>query len=168
MARTTLWRKIVHTAVGPVEHIALQVSRAFIVSVLAAGLDVGIYWALVQHAHQPPVLSNTISYLVGGVLQYVLCTVWVFSVKPDKVASSYVVFSILSLVGLGISNSTVWLMVHEWPAQPMLAKIVSLGVTFCWNFTSRKYLIFRQNKRAACDMPSAAKHLEHEAAESPR
>jgi putative flippase GtrA len=136
-------RKLKAWVADPVENIFLQVPRALAVSVLALAVDFGIY-ALCLQVGMPALLAAIIGYLAGGVLQYVLCSLWVFSTTLKNDPLGFVVFLVLSLVGLGITEIVI-LIAHNWLGlDPYLAKIGAVGLAFTWNFLSRKYLLFRQ------------------------
>jgi putative flippase GtrA len=143
-------RKIKSWLSDPVESIFLQVPRALAVSVLALGVDFVLYAACL-YIGMPALLAALIGYLAGGVLQYVLCSWWVFSTSMKNDALGFVAFSILSLVGLAITEIVI-LLVHDWlGVHPYPAKIAAVGLAFAWNFLSRKYLLFR-----AAAKPTAA------------
>jgi putative flippase GtrA len=139
IAKATLLRGLT----GPVEHTLLQVPRALVASVLAAALDVGFLVLLVETAGWHPLPAATVSYLLGGVLQYVLCAVWVFPAAPQSAALGFTAFTLLSLVGLGITWATIAVLHDTAHLNYALAKVAALGLAFAWNFLSRKYLIFR-------------------------
>ena len=132
-----------HWVTGPVESIFLQVPRALAVSVLALGIDFALLVLCVRVVGMPAVPGAVIGYLVGGIVQYVLCSWWVFSTSLKSDAVGFLAFTMLSLVGLGIT----WIVVavgHDWVGLPVeLAKIGAVGLAFTWNFLSRKYLLFR-------------------------
>jgi putative flippase GtrA len=128
---------------APVNRTVLQVPRALAASGLAAALDVGLLVLLVESAGWHPLAAATLSYLLGGVLQYVLCAAWVFPTAPQSAAVGFTAFSLLSLVGLGITWATIALLHDGAHLNYTLAKAVALGLAFAWNFLSRKYLIFR-------------------------
>src|SRR3954452_2254962 len=65
------------------EKLVLQVPRALIASGLAAVLDFGILILLVERAGWSAQAAVVAGYLVGGVLQYVLCALWVFPAAPQ-------------------------------------------------------------------------------------
>lgn len=136
---------------APAHSLVQQVPRALVVSVIAAGMDVVLLVLLVEILHMPKILAATISYLLGGIVQYVLCSWWVFSVAMENVATGFITFSILSLVGLGITDLVMWGMYGRLHYHYLLAKVAALGLAFCWNFTSRKYLIFRQQAKPEID-----------------
>ncbi len=128
----------------PVESMALQVPRALAVSVLALGVDFGIY-ALCLVIGMPALLAALVGYLAGGVLQYVLCSLWVFSTSLKSDALGFVAFSILSLVGLGITEIVILIAHDGLGIHPYPAKFAAVGLAFTWNFLSRKFLLFRQS-----------------------
>jgi putative flippase GtrA len=135
-------RQLVQWATAPTDDVALQVPRALVVSVLAAALDFGMLVLLVERFEWSPVLAAVVSYLLGGVLQYVLCAWWVFPAAPRSVTVGIVAFTLLSLVGLGITWATIAVLYEQLQVNYVLAKFFALGLAFAWNFLSRKYLLF--------------------------
>ena len=141
-------RKLQQLVAGPVESIFLQVPRALAVSVLALIVDFGILELCIRAFGMPAIPAAIIGYLVGGVVQYILCSLWVFSTSLKNDALGFVAFTILSLVGLGITW-IVMLIAHNWWGFPVeIAKFGAVGLAFTWNFLSRKYLLFRAEKPA--------------------
>jgi putative flippase GtrA len=98
---------------------------------------------LVERVHFHPAAAAVISYLTGGVLQYVVCSKWVFPAAPGNVATGFLAFTLLSLVGLAITWLTMLVLCDIGHVNYVLAKGVSLAFSFTWNFASRKYLLFR-------------------------
>jgi putative flippase GtrA len=146
-------RKLKALVADPVESIFLQVPRALAVSVLALALDFGVYAGALQIG-LPALLAAIIGYLAGGVLQYVLCSLWVFSTTLKNDPLGFAAFLILSLVGLGITEIVI-LIAHNWLGlDPYLAKIGAVGLAFTWNFLSRKFLLFRAKQRFVAPVPN--------------
>jgi putative flippase GtrA len=126
----------------PVENVLLQVPRALAVSTLAAALDFGCLVMLVEGAGWNPLVAATVSYLLGGIVQYVLCAVWVFPAAPESVPIGFAVFTVLSLGGLVITWGVMAGLHDLANANYAFAKVVSLGLAFSWNFLTRKYWLF--------------------------
>ena len=137
----------------PTHSTVQQVPRALVVSVVAAALDVLLYALLVKHAGWPPVAAATLSYILGGVVQYVLCSCWVFPTAPQNAVTGFTAFTLLSLVGLAITDGVIWVLNGRCAVNYLWAKGAALALAFVWNFSSRKYLLFRQQRE---DKPSAA------------
>ncbi|MFO0965395.1 MAG: GtrA family protein [Gemmataceae bacterium] len=129
----------------PVESVFAQVPRALVASGLAALVDVGVLMALVELCDWHPAPASVVAYLIGGVLQYVLCSIWVFPNAPRSVASGFAAFTVLSLVGLLITWATIAALFDWGRLHYGFAKVVALGFAFAWNFLSRKYLLFKND-----------------------
>jgi putative flippase GtrA len=142
-------RNLIRLLLVPAETILLQLPRALIVSVLAMILDVVILFTLVHLFGVSPLPAAVVGYLTGGVVQYALCSVWVFPGAPRSVAVGFVAFTILSLGGLGITAATIHLLHESWGMSLSVAKLAALGLAFNWNFFSRKYLLFRADVESA-------------------
>ena len=135
--------------VDPVENVALQVPRALVASVLALAVDFCIYVFLVRGVGMPATLAAVFGYLAGGVLQYVLCSLWVFSSSLKSDTIGFAAFTILSLVGLAITWLVI-MVVHDWWGVPAeAAKCAAVGLAFAWNFLSRKFFLFRAGSSLA-------------------
>lgn len=105
-------------------------------------VDVGVLFSLVHLVGLAAVPAAVVGYLTGGVVQYVLCSTWVFPNAPRSVAVGFVAFTILSLGGLGITALAIHLLHDTWGVRLSLAKFVALGLAFNWNFFTRKYFLF--------------------------
>jgi putative flippase GtrA len=147
-----LVRRLRQWVTTPVESTLLQVPRALIVSVLALIVDAGLYALLIEQLGLPAVTANAISYLAGGVVQYVLCTLWVFPDAPGNHATGFAAFTVLSLVGLALSCAVIYALHDLGHLNEMVAKLASVGVAFTWNFLSRKFLLFRPVATPAVDV----------------
>lgn len=123
-----------------------QVPRAFIVSVIAGALDVFSVALFVELLHWPHIWAVTAGYMLGNLVQYILCSRWVFPVMPKNEVVGLIAFTALAAGGLGITDGTVWLCQKFLGMHNVYyAKIIALGLAFCWNFCSRKYLLFNNH-----------------------
>jgi putative flippase GtrA len=127
----------------PTERTLLQVPRALIASALAALLDFAVLVFLVEALGMGAVAAAIIGYLAGGVVQYFLCSVWVFPASPQNLAFGFTAFVILSLGGLGITWGVMTALHDDAGVNYALAKVAALGLAFCWNFLSRKFWLFK-------------------------
>lgn len=139
----TLMQQIKQLVVDPAQSIVLQVPRALAASVLALIVDFCILEVCLRGLGMSAAPAAVVGYLAGGVVQYVLCSVWVFSTSLKNDALGFATFTILSLVGLGITWG-VMLIAHDCIGLPVeAAKCGAVGLAFTWNFLSRKFLLFR-------------------------
>jgi putative flippase GtrA len=134
---------LLHWLTAPVECTLLQVPRALAASGLAAALDCGLLVVLVEMLNWPALAAAVVSYTLGAVLQYVLCSAWVFPAAPQNLSTGLAAFAVLSLVGLGITGVTLTALHDVAHVNYLVAKGMALGLAFAWNFLSRKLLLFR-------------------------
>ncbi len=149
-------REIHRLAAAPVETTLLQVPRALVVSVLALLVDVGIYEVLLCQFGLHAVPAAVIGYLAGGVVQYVLCSWWVFSASPGNHAVGLLTFGVLSLIGLGITCAVVYVLHDLGHVNELVAKLAAVALAFIWNFLSRKTLLFKGAHRSDKRRPRPA------------
>jgi putative flippase GtrA len=138
----TLILRLKHCLVGRTTNTALQASRAFVASVICTLVDMALLVALVELCGWPVVAAATLGYLVGTVVQFVLCSVWVFPNAARRQASGFVVFTLLSAVGLLITALVMAGLNEVAGINYALAKVAALGLSFSWNFLSRKWFLF--------------------------
>jgi putative flippase GtrA len=138
-----MYTKLRQIVAAPVESVFLQVPRALAVSVLALSVDFAILEIGVHAFNLPAIPVSVLGYLTGGVLQYVLCSYWVFSTTVKNDAVGFLAFTLLSLVGLAITWLAMLLAQDGATCPVEIAKGVAVGLAFTWNFLSRKYLLFR-------------------------
>ena len=112
-------------------------------SALALAVDIGVYSGLIRLAGVYYLVAAPIGFALGLATIYALSVRWVFGHRRLKDArTEFALFALLGLAGLAINQGMVYAGV-EWLAlgyEP--AKLVSAGAVFCFNFGSRKLLLF--------------------------
>lgn len=102
------------------------------------------------------VAANTISFVLGLLVNYLLSILWVFKTsKSDSRIKEFLGFAAIGVVGLlltaGITQLfSIWLS-DITSAYQILGKITSTIVSFFWNFFARKYLLFSSKKEDTQD-----------------
>lgn len=95
-------------------------------------------------------LATTIGFSVSVVFNYLASMKYVFKHKEEMSRSKeFIIFLVLSIIGLGINNLAVWFFAYicPWPftASQLLkdnvAKIIATGIVMVWNFVTRKILL---------------------------
>ena len=86
--------------------------------------------------------SSIISFMSGTILNYYLCTIWIF--KNRAIANRNLeifYYFIITAVGLGINYLVIaWLTPHI-NNNYMAAKLAATFATYWWNFGARKYFL---------------------------
>jgi putative flippase GtrA len=88
--------------------------------------------------------SNIAGYAVGLIVSYTINIKWVFDHRrfDDRQAWEFVYFTIIVLVGLGISELVIWLATESIELPYTWSKVVSAFFVFLFNFGAKKWLLF--------------------------
>jgi putative flippase GtrA len=122
--------------------IFIEASKYFIVGGGCTVLDFVLLFGLTHFLNINYLLSSVISFMSGTVLNYFLCTYWIF--KTRVVANRYHEFfyyTIITGVGLLINTLVIWCCTDLLSIYYMISKACAAFVTFGWNFGARKYFL---------------------------
>jgi putative flippase GtrA len=112
-------------------------------SALALVMDFGSYVALIRLAGVHYLVAAPIGFALGLAVIYVLSIRWVF--RERRIAdrrAEFALFALIGLAGMALNQLIIYTGVRLLAASPETAKIVSAGMVFCFNFVSRKLLLF--------------------------
>lgn len=138
--------------------------RFAIVGMSGAVVDYGVLALLIEVFGWPSLVANAISFTLAASWNYMLNRVWTFGSKEKKVAQEYAKFIGVSVVGLGISTLTLYLLerfVPTWSNASgngfevcgifikyfYILKFVSIVVTMIWNFFANYLYTFRKTTK---------------------
>lgn len=108
-------------------------------------IDAGILFLLTHFLGIYYLISGAISFTVSVVFNYILSIKWVFDAKKNvKKSQELIVFIGLSIVGLGINQLMMWILVDIGHIYYMLSKIIATAVVMVYNFITRKMFIERK------------------------
>ena len=125
-------------------HLTREFTRYFVAGCLAFGSDFLVLVALTEWGGVNYLLSNVFGFGVGLVISYLLCIRWVFAVRRLKVPTrEFGIFALLALVGLGLNEAVMFLVVEGGEVHYTLAKVAATGVVFVANFVMKKLVLFR-------------------------
>ena len=84
-------------------------------------------------------ISGMISFTASVIYNYILSVKWVFDAKKDaNKTQEFIVFIVLSVIGLGINQLFMWLFVDMMHIYYMLSKIIATVIVMVYNFITRK------------------------------
>ncbi len=105
-------------------------------------IDYGVMIALTELAGINYLLSSGISFAVSVIFNYVLSIYWVFNVSGQRSKTrDFVVFIVLSVIGLGLNQLIMWITVDRIGIFYMVAKIGATAVVMVYNFITRKLFL---------------------------
>lgn len=122
-----------------------QVIKFGIVGGLAFFIDYFILYVLVEYLGIYYLISSAISFTVSVIFNYICSMKFVFVRRGDiSKKNEFIVFIILSIIGLIINQIVMWIMVDRLDVYYMFSKIFVTCIVMIWNFVSRK--IFLEKK----------------------
>jgi putative flippase GtrA len=118
-------------------------ARYFAASALALGVDFGVYSGLIRLAGVNYLVAAPIGFSLGLAVIYALSVRWVFRHRRLRDArAEFALFAGLGIAGLGLNQVVIYAGVALAGLSPYVAKVASAATVFCFNFGSRKLLLF--------------------------
>ena len=144
---------------GKYRVILIQLVRYFMVSLVAAIADFGIFLICYDGFGIGYILSNTFAFAVGVCVNYSLSIRYVFVKESSYTINEFVIFTLIGIAGYGISQLTLFVLIDLINVRAVLesiasqlvkyegafSKICAIGTTFTWNFVIRKIVLFNKN-----------------------
>lgn len=113
------------------------------VSACALCVDFAILFILVHYFSWWYLAAATVSFSFGVLVAYTLSITVVFKRRRLKDRRlEFAAFASIGAVGIGINAIVMWLLVKYLGFYYLIAKCGAAGVTFLWNFLSRRQLLF--------------------------
>ena len=113
-----------------------------IVGVLAFLIDYGLMVALTEFFGVPYLISNTISFIVSVIFNYVASMRYVFERRDDLSRHrEFITFVVLSVIGLILNDLLMWVFVSLWFIDYRISKLIVTFLVSIWNFVSRKIFL---------------------------
>ncbi len=119
-----------------------QFMKFGVVGVIAFCIDYGILALLTEVFGVNYLVSATISFTVSVVFNYVASMRYVFTHKEGmSKRREFVIFVVLSVIGLGINNLCMWAGVELFGIHYLITKIGATAIVMVWNFVTRKIFL---------------------------
>lgn len=125
-----------------VKKLFAQFMKFGVVGVIAFVIDYGVMIALTELFGVPYLISTTVSFIVSVIFNYVASMRYVFKRKDDMSRRrEFIIFVVLSVIGLGLNDLLMWIMVDHLFIDYRISKIVVTVIVAVWNFVSRKVFL---------------------------
>lgn len=119
-----------------------QLIKFGIVGAVSTLLDYGLMVLFTEIFGIYYLLSSTLSYMISLVFNYFASMKYVFRGKEDgNKLKEFVIFTVLCLMGMGINQLILWLIVENLGVDYRISKILATGVVMVWNFVTRKLFL---------------------------
>lgn len=120
-----------------------------IVGVSGMVVHFGVLYLLRDVVHINQFVANTAGFITAATTNYILNRIWTFQSQEKQVGIEYLKFFVISLIGLGINNGTLWIggrLLPSWSDdwRFYILWIFAVGVTMLWNFFANYLYTFRK------------------------
>lgn len=119
----------------------MQFLRYFFVGGSAAVVDLLVFTTLVEYANFHYILAAFIAYMCGLIWNHILCVVWIFESKHQRMRELLTVFGI-ALGGLLWTWLILYVAISLLGIDEVIAKMISQILVLFWNFSLRKFYVF--------------------------
>ena len=133
---------------GRTRRLYVQFLRYLVVGLVATSADFSLYILLVKAFAVHYLLGNAAGFSAGLVVHYVISVCWVFASRQfHSRTAEFAVFAVVGLAGLGLSESCMYVGVHVIGLYDVTVKAMATCCTLVWNFSMRKWLLFRDERQ---------------------
>tara|TARA_B110000438_G_C15277681_1_gene421215 strand:+ start:66 stop:434 length:369 start_codon:yes stop_codon:yes gene_type:complete len=105
-------------------------------------IDFGLTFFCKEKLSLNKYLSNSIGFLLAASSNYFLNRVWTFGSKNPEIIVEFSSFFFVSMIGLLINNSILWLIHNKIDLNFYLAKFGAIVITTLWNFFANYFFTF--------------------------
>lgn len=122
----------------------IQFFRYFFVGGTAFIVDFGSLFILTEYFGIYYLISASIAFILGLITNYLLSISWVFNKRTmGSRKLEFGVFTLIGIVGLGLNAVLIWFFTEYLHIYYMSSKIISAAIILFWNFSARKFMLFR-------------------------
>lgn len=113
-----------------------------VVGLLGLGIDFGITFLSKEKAKWNKYLANSLGFICAASSNFFLNKVWTFEDTNPEQFVQYGKFILIALIGLGINNLIIYLLINKREVKFYWAKLFAIGVVVLWNFIANYYFTF--------------------------
>ena len=122
-----------------------QIMKFGVVGFLCFFIDYGLMILFTEAFHINYLVSAALSFSISTIVNYSLSMRYVFKSKKDaNKVNEFILFVVLSVIGLGVNEAAMWIAVEGLGIHYMISKIGATAVVMVFNFVTRK--IFLEDK----------------------
>ncbi len=126
------------------DSLIIQLIRYTIVGGLAFAIDFGLLFILTEYIGLFYVLSATLSFIAGLLVNYFISTSWIFKSVIKNKQIEFTLFALIGVIGLGLNDLLIWIFTEKFHLHYMFSKLVTAVLVYLWNFFGRKYFLFNK------------------------
>ncbi|MGI6219090.1 MAG: GtrA family protein [Bacteroidaceae bacterium] len=125
------------------DNIFIQLFRYTFVGGAAFAVDFLLLVGLTELCGLHYLVSATISFIAGLLVNYFISKAWVFSQSRVKQKGiEFLIFALIGVVGLALNTLLLKFITETVGLHYTLSKIITAAIVYLYNFLARKYLLF--------------------------
>ena len=122
--------------------LTVQFAKFGIVGVIAFCIDYGLFLLMDYVFGVNYLVASAISFTISTVFNYMASMRYVFAGKQGQTRTQqFVIFFVLSVVGLGLNQLILWLCSGVFIAPAWAGKLVATVLVMVFNFVTRKIFL---------------------------
>ncbi len=106
-------------------------------------IDFGTTWLLKEKARVNKYIANSTGFCLAATSNYIWNRLWTFQSENSQIASEYLSFIMISVIGLGINNLVIFIFSDKLKFNFYFSKLIAVGVVTIWNFIMNYLITFR-------------------------
>lgn len=107
-------------------------------------IDFALTYLLKEKLKVHRYIANSVGFMAAASSNYFLNRLWTFKSENPEIFLEYGTFILISLIGLGINNSFLFLFEKKLKVNFYFAKFLAIIVTTLWNFFANYLYTFSQ------------------------
>jgi putative flippase GtrA len=127
-----------------IDNTLIQFFRYIFVGGIAFIVDFSLLFIFTDIFNIYYLISAALAFLIGTIVNYILSIYWVFDKRSLKNKSfEFGIFALIGFIGLGLNELIIWFFTEQIHFHYLVSKIISAWFVLLWNFSARKFLLFR-------------------------
>ena len=123
----------------------VQLLRYIIVGGISFVIDYGLLYLLTEFLGIHYIVSATLSFIAGLIVNYVISINWIFRhSKLSSKSAEFTIYGIIGVVGLLFNNLLLFMFTDILQFHYMISKLMAAAIVLLWNFAGRKIILFKK------------------------
>jgi len=106
-------------------------------------IDFVLTWIFKDELHFNKFIANGIGFSAAVISNYFIHRNWTFKQKKAKLPMQFTAFVTVSVIGLLLNSSIIFLLDNMLYLNFYLSKAVAIFIVFFWNFSANYFFVFK-------------------------
>lgn len=124
------------------DYLSFKIIKYALVGLSGVAVDFSATWIAKEKIKLNKYLANSIGFALAVTSNYLLNRYWTFNDFEAPIGPQYLKFIIISVVGLGLNNLFLYLLVKKLRTGFYFSKLLVLVLIFLWNYTANYFYTF--------------------------